>query len=219
MKNLPENMNAIIFDLDGSLADSMWLWPEVDRIFLKKYQLTAPDHFEEQMEGMSYTETARFFLSTFPQLTLTEDELKQEWINMTLELYSTKVFLKKGAEQLLEYCRKNNIRLGIATSNTRKLVEAFLNSRNIAHLFQAVVTSCEVGKGKPEPDVYLEAARRLGVAPQSCLVFEDVVQGIRAAKRAGMKAWAVFDAASVYSDKQKRELADEYITDFTEIKL
>ena len=78
---------AVIFDMDGTLTDSMWIWPEVDRIFLKKYHLTPPSGFAKALEGKSYTETAQYFLDVFPTLSCTLEEVQQEWIDMKLHLY------------------------------------------------------------------------------------------------------------------------------------
>ena len=78
---------AVIFDMDGSLVDSMWIWPEVDRIFMKKYELTPPDSFHRDIEGMSYTETARYFVDTF-RMSRTVEQVMQEWRDMTIRLYS-----------------------------------------------------------------------------------------------------------------------------------
>ena len=91
-----KNIEAIIFDLDGSLVDSMWIWPEVDEEYFVKYGLTKPEGFYEKMEGKSYTEVAQLYLDTFPQLPCTIDEIKQEWNDMTYEKYCTEVPLKPG---------------------------------------------------------------------------------------------------------------------------
>lgn len=208
---------AVIFDMDGSLVDSMWIWTEVDDIFMEKYQLTMPENFYKDIEGMSFTETAQYFVDTFPQLSRTVEDVKQEWQQMTMELYCTKVPLKPGADVFLKRMKASGIRLGIATSNSRSLAEAVLNALHIREFFDTVRTSCEVAKGKPAPDVYLKAAEDLQVDPVECLVFEDVPSGILAGKRAGMTVCAVDDAFSRPYEKEKRELADYYIYDYAEV--
>lgn len=208
---------AVIFDMDGSLVDSMWIWTEVDDIFMEKYQLTMPENFYKDIEGMSFTETAQYFVDTFPQLSRTVEDVKQEWQQMTMELYCTKVPLKPGADVFLKRMKASGIRLGIATSNSRSLAEAVLNALHIREFFDTVRTSCEVAKGKPAPDVYLKAAEDLQVDPAECLVFEDVPSGILAGKRAGMTVCAVDDAFSRPYEKEKRELADYYIYDYAEV--
>ncbi|MBU3876723.1 HAD family phosphatase [Faecalicatena sp. AGMB00832] len=213
-----ENKKAVIFDLDGSLVDSMWIWPAVDVEYMEKYHLTPPESFNKDIEGMSYTETAQYFLDTFPTLDCTLDDVRREWTKMTMELYTTRVPLKPGAGEFLEEMRSRGILLGIATSNARELVDAVLQALHIEEYFSAVRTSCEVAAGKPAPDVYLKVAEDLKVNPLDCLVFEDVVKGIEAGKNAGMSVCAVDDELSRPDEAEKKRKADYFIRDYYDIK-
>ena len=212
------NKKAVIFDLDGSLVDSMWVWIHVDKIFMEKYNITPPTDYHKAIEGMSYTETAQYFVDTFPTLDLTVDEIKDEWTNMTKDLYKNDVCLKEGAFEFLETMRRDGVQLGIATSNSRELAETVLRSLRILHYFASIRTSCEVEAGKPAPDVYLKVAEDIGVRPQNCLVFEDVPKGIEAGKKAGMTVCAVDDEFSRHLDAEKKLLADYFIHDYSDIK-
>ena len=138
---------------------------------------------------------------------------------MAWEMYRTRVMPKPGAIDFLEHCKKQNIKLGIATSNSRPIVDMVLKERGIAAYFSCIMTGCEAKKGKPAPDVYLLTAEQLQVAPEKCLVFEDIVSGILAGKAAGMEVCAVEDAYSAYQREEKKKLADYYIQDFREITL
>ncbi|SHK39006.1 HAD family hydrolase [Hespellia stercorisuis] len=208
---------AVIFDLDGSLVDSMWIWPDVDREYMEKYHLTMPERFHDCIEGMSYTETAQYFLDTFPTLHCTLEDVQREWLEMSHERYITQVKLKPGAEEFLEEMHRRGVKLGIATSNTRTLVEDTLEALHVSALFDDIRTSCEVAAGKPAPDVYLSVAESLHVNPEQCLVFEDVPNGIRAGKNAGMAVCAVEDDFSKPLAAVKRELADYYIQNYYDI--
>ena len=208
---------AVIFDMDGSLVDSMWIWPEVDRIYMDKYHLTEPPTFHRDIEGMSYTETAQYFVDTFADLDRTVAQVMQEWRDMTIHLYATKVFPKPGAVEFLKDMKRRGIALGIATSNDRSIADAALNARHLAPYFDSVRTSCEVSAGKPAPDVYLKVAEDLHVEPSSCLVFEDIPNGILAGKNAGMEVCAVDDEFSRPLEKEKKQLADYFIRDFHDI--
>lgn len=213
-----KGMDAIIFDMDGTLIDSMWVWESVDLDFYEKYQLSKPsEEFYQKMEGMSFTETAQLFLDVFPTLTQSLEELKAEWTRMAFEKYTTEVPLKPGIERFLQEQRAKGTRLGIATSNGMELVEATLEALHIRRYFDSIHTACEVKKGKPAPDIYLLVAGELGVEPEKCLVFEDVPMGILAGKSAGMRTCAVDDAASRVQDEKKRSLADYYIYSYEEI--
>ena len=126
---------AVIFDMDGTLTDSMWIWPEVDRIFLKKYHLTPPPGFAKALEGKSYTETAQYFLDVFPELSCSLEDVQKEWIDMTLHLYQTQVELKPGAKGFLEFLKQEQILMGIATSNAKELALAALDALQIREYF------------------------------------------------------------------------------------
>jgi len=217
MIKMLENIDAVIFDMDGTLLDSMWIWPSIDDVFLEKYGLEKPEGFQEGMEGMSYTEVAQYFLDLFPSLTQTIEEIMDEWNEMAHDRYVTKVPLKTGAKEFILSMKAQGKKVGIATSNSRILVNDTLKALKIDMYFDSVRTSCEAGAGKPAPDVYLMVANDLKVDPSRCLVFEDVPMGILAGKNAGMKTCAVEDDFSNSQIDKKKELADYYVKDFTDI--
>lgn len=218
MTEMLENIDAVIFDMDGTLVDSMWIWVAVDEEYLKKYHLTEPETFHEDMEGMSYLEVAEYYHRVFPTLSRTVQEIMDEWHGMAYDKYMHEVPLKKGVKEFIETMRREGRKIGMATSNTRKLVDDTLDALGIAELFDVVKTSEEAGAGKPAPDVYLYTAQELGVAPEHCLVFEDVPAGIMAGKNAGMRVCAVEDDFSAPLVVKKRALADYYIQDYEDIK-
>lgn len=214
-----ENIDAVIFDMDGTLVDSMWIWVAVDQAYLEKYRLKEPEDFHEQMEGKSFTEVAQYYLDVFPTLEKTRDEIIEEWHAMAYDKYMNEVPLKKGAKKFIEQMRRQGKKIGIATSNSRRLAEDTLRALEIDSLFDVVKTSGEVGVGKPAPDVYLAASRALETKPEKCLVFEDVPAGILSGKNAGMTVCAVADLYSADLEERKRELADYFIEDYSEIEI
>lgn len=217
-RELFKDVEAVIFDMDGTLTDSMWVWSSVDQVFYEKYHLEQPEEdFYIQMEGMSYRETARHFLDHFPALPHTLEEIMAEWTQMAYEKYTKEVPLKAGAREFLKRLKSEGLRLGIATSNGRELVDGTLNALQITQYFDSIHTACEVAKGKPAPDIYLLVAKDLGVAPENCLVFEDVPMGIQAGKSAGMRVCAIADENSKNQEDKKRALADYYIEDYWDI--
>ena len=215
-KGMFEKKQACIFDLDGTLVDSMWMWHKIDEEYLGRFGIMVPDNLHKMIEGMSFSETAVFFKDFFT-LPDTLDGIKQAWVNMSLDKYRHEVPLKPGALEFLKKLKKEQQKTGIATSNGREMVDAVLDSLGITDLFQVVTTSCEVGAGKPAPDIYLKVAERLCVVPENCLVFEDIPAGIIAGKRAGMTVCAVEDDFSLGMKTEKEELADYYIRDYFEI--
>lgn len=207
---------AVIFDLDGTLVDSMWMWKDIDIEFLKDYGYECPDDLQKAIEGMSFSETAAYFKERF-RLPLALEEIKAIWTEMSLNKYRHEVPLKHGVREFLQYLKDRGLKAGIATSNGREMVDAVIASLNIGPYFQVITTACEVAAGKPEPDIYLKVADSLQVKPEDCLVFEDVPAGILAGKRAGMKVCAVEDEFSREMRAEKRLLADYYINDYFDI--
>ena len=207
---------AVIFDLDGTLVDSMWMWKSIDIEFLGSRGIACPDDLEREIEGMSFTETAFYFKERF-HLEESLDAIKAIWTDMSLDKYKNEVPLKPGAEEFLAYLASQGIHTGIATSNGREMVDAVIESLKIGKYFKIVATSCEVAAGKPAPDIYLKVAKELDVLPSQCLVFEDVPAGILAGKRAGMTVCAVDDEFSRDLEDEKRELADYFINDYYQL--
>ena len=208
-----ENIKAVIFDLDGSLVDSMWMWREIDIEYLGRFNIPLPANLQQEIEGMSFSETAAYFKEHFP-IPDSIEQMKADWNRMAWDKYLNEVPLKEGAKEFLEKCVEKGILLGIATSNSRTLVENIAEVHGFHNYFQCIMTGCEVAHGKPAPDIYLEVAKRLQVLPSQCLVFEDIIPGIMAGKRAGMRVCAVEDAYSADSREAKTALADHYIENY-----
>ncbi len=213
-----EDIEAVIFDMDGTLIDSMWIWPSIDEDFFKKYNLVEPQNFHEDIEGMSYTEVVHFFLEVFPTLTQTPQQIMDEWTEMAHERYINQAPLKEGVYEFILEMKRQGKKIGIATSNGRTLVEDTLKALGVTEYFDVVRTACEAGKGKPAPDVYLLVAEEMGISPKHCLVFEDVPMGILAGKNAGMKVCAVDDEFSRIQEEKKKSLADYYIYGYDDIR-
>lgn len=207
---------AFLFDLDGTLVDSMWMWGAIDVEYLGKFGLTCPPDLQKAIEGMSFSETAAYFKKRFA-LEASLEEIKADWISMSIEKYRSQVPPKPGTEAFLSWAAKQNIKMAVCTSNGREMVDAVLSSLNLARYFDCIITGCEVAAGKPSPDIYLEAARRMKVSPEECVVFEDVPAGILAGKRAGMEIFAVEDEYSLGMEEKKRALSDFYIRDYREL--
>jgi len=211
------NKKAVIFDLDGSLVDSMWIWREIDIEYMNRHGYATTreelDAFQAEIEGMSFRETAEWVSSHY-DIPRTVEEMMDDWNNMAWDKYEKEVPLKEGVRGFIEACKKHGIKLGIASSNSRELVENVLNVHGILDYFECIKTGSDGLKGKPAPDIYLTVADLLKVSPADCLVFEDVIKGIQAGKSAGMQVCAVEDAYSAIHREEKKKLADYYIEDY-----
>jgi len=216
MHPMLQDIEAVIFDLDGSLVDSMWMWRAIDIEYLGRYGIDLPPDLQSKIEGKCFQETAEYFKEHF-QIPDSIEEIKEEWNRMAWDKYTYEVPLKPGVADFLKNCKERGIRLGIATSNSRELVENIAAVHNLKDYFSCIMTGCDVGKGKPAPDIYLAVAEKLQVAPARCLVFEDIIPGIMAGKNADMRVCAVEDEYSLHVSAEKKEMADYYIASYTEI--
>ncbi|MCI8465014.1 MAG: HAD family phosphatase [Lachnospiraceae bacterium] len=215
---IPKKIKTVIFDLDGTLVDSMGMWKEIDVAFLGRFGIPLPDRLQEDIEGKSFSETAVYFKERF-SIPMSLQEIKDCWNEMAMYQYSHVVPLKQGVREFLDYLKRKGISMGIATSNSRELVTAVTKALDISNYFSAITVGCQVAKGKPAPDVYLFAAGLLEADPKECLVFEDVPAGILAGKRAGMTVWAVEDDYSTGMREEKEALADAFLHSYEEIDL
>ena len=213
---LLKDKKAVLFDLDGTLVDSMWVWRNIDIDFLSVIGQKLPADLQKCIEGMSFTETAEYFKK---RIGIDDDveDIKKKWNQMAYDKYTSEVRLKKGAKEFLERLKSDNIRIGIASSNSVTLIEGALKAEGVLEYFDAITTGCEAGAGKPAPDIYLLAAKKVGIAPSECLVFEDIPMGIMAGNSAGMTTVAVEDDYSHGMRKEKERLAKYFIEDYTEI--
>ncbi|MDE6209172.1 MAG: HAD family phosphatase [Lachnospiraceae bacterium] len=212
-----DKFDAVIFDLDGTLVDSMWLWKDIDIDYLARFNIPYEEELQSKIEGMSFTETAIYFKEHF-KLDDSIEKIKEDWNEMAYDKYSHKVSLKKGVYSFLEYLKGLNKKIGIATSNSKELTLACINSLDISDFFDCIVTGSDVKKGKPAPDVYLENARLLEVLPEKCLVFEDIPVGLLAGRNAGMSTCSVYDEYSKDVSAEKLKLSDYNIVDYIDFK-
>lgn len=216
MCEMLERIKAVLFDLDGTLVDSMWMWEDIDLEFLSGRGIPMPKNLKYEIEGISFAQTADYFIERF-HLPDTPQELMGIWTGMAYQKYCNEVPLKPGAKEFLDYLKKEGIKIGICTSNSYDLTRACLDAHQILADIDYILTSNEVPNGKPAPDIYRMAAEHFGVPCEACLVFEDVPTGMLAAIRAGMKVCCMEDEFSSEIADRKRELSDYYITSYEQV--
>lgn len=212
------NIKAVIFDLDGTLIDSMWVWEKIDQDYLKSHGLNVPKDLKDKINHLTFNETAIFFKKEY-SIPDSIETIVNCWNSMALKHYSKNIKLKKGAKELLNSLKTLNIKIGLATSNSKVLLNAALKSTDTLHFFDCITTTDEVDKGKIEPDIFLLTAKKLGVSPNECIVFEDILEAAYGAKKANMKVVAIFDDASAYQREALTKTADKYINNFYEFDL
>ena len=212
-----DSVKGIIFDFDGTLVDSMPLWQEIDRLFLAERGYDVPNGLGTMIAGFSFTETAHYFKKTFA-LKESVDEIKAQWKAMSRSLYPLHVTLKPGCREVLDELSRSGFVMAIGSSNNKDVIKEMLKKEGLLSHFISVKTSCDVGRGKPYPDLFLSLAREMSLAPHEICIIDDIVEGIRAGKRAGMKTVAVYDACYGKRKLLEKE-ADHYIISLYELPL
>ncbi len=213
---LLEGKEAVLFDVDGTLVDSMGIWREVDLIYLSRYGIEMPENLPDILSGLSISQTADYFREVLG-VNEPNEKMLADWNELAYEQYRYHILPKAGALPFVKEIHKRGIRMAVGTSNTRKLAETIMQRVGFSEYIPVMITGEDVVIGKPDPYIYLEAARRIGADPSACIVFEDITEGLLAGKRAGMQTCAIWDLHSEADDAQKREIADFYIQDFQDI--
>jgi HAD superfamily hydrolase (TIGR01509 family) len=180
---------AVVFDLDGVLLDSEQVWDEVREELAREHGGRWHPGAQADMMGMSSPEWSRYMHDVIG-LEESPAEINDEVVRRMLERYRMRLPLIDGSVEAVRRLA-SQFRLGVASSSNRPLIDEALRATGLEQLFAATVSSEEVPRGKPAPDVYLEAARRLGVAPEHAVAIEDSANGIRSAHAAGMVVVAV----------------------------
>ena len=211
-----KDIKGAIFDLDGTLVDSMWVWSQIDIDYLKMKGYSMPENLRSEIVHLSFSQTAIYFKEKF-NLNDSIKEISEDWHNMAFNHYSNNVKLKLGVRDFLNNLKSFKIKIALATSNSIPLLEACLKNNGIYDYFDSITTTDEVSNGKDCPDVYLLAANKLGINPKDCLVFEDILPAIQGAKAANMKVIAVKDDECLDSKEDLLKYADKYIHSFEEL--
>ena len=216
MVNLLDNIQGAIFDMDGTIIDSMWVWYATNKDYLHKRNLSMPTDLKEKIETMTFKESALYFKDRF-QIEDSVETIMDEWNEMAKSSYSNGVKLKPGVYEYLTKLKEKDIKIGLATSNYSKLVDLALSQNNIKHFFDAITTTEEVEREKSFPDIYLLTAKKLNVEPENCVVFEDILPAIKGAKLAGMTVVGVQDEYSLDQWESIMEYSDHWIEKYDEL--
>ncbi len=195
----------------------MHIWRQVDREFLGKRGIEVPaDLFAHLPQGNSYIQTAQYFKDRF-NLADSVESIMNEWTQTVCWHYEHDIALKSGADGLIRWLNSKEIPIGLGTSNSHDLAVAALKQHNLLPYFKSIVTGCQNLKGKPYPDIYLKVSAEINVPKEKCIVIEDTLSGIRAAKNAKMHAIAIYDEDAEEHRKEIDLEADFSASDYTQV--
>jgi len=212
---MPSPFYAVIFDLDGVLADSEPWWNRIDADLLAEHGVSYCGEYHRNVLGVSYRLAVEFYKNAF-HISASVEELMRRRGEIATDFFANRVCLFPSAKVTLEQLREMKLHLAVATSSVSASARPFLDRTGIRSLFNVVITGDEVQQGKPHPDIYLRAAKKLRISPEACLVIEDSLVGIAAGKAANMRVAAIPDTRFVDPREYENE-ADYVIGSLSEI--
>lgn len=213
---IPSSIKCAIFDLDGTLINSTGVWHKIDEEFLSRRGISVPADFTDEIKKHNFDTGAVYTKKRFG-LYESIDEIKKEWFDLAIHEYTCNIELKKGAAEFLKLLKKNNIKLALATASDHKLYEKCLKRNGVYDCFDIFTHTTEVKRGKGYPDIYDMAAMKCGCMPQDCVVFEDILDGVKGAKNGGYYTIAVYDKASEKNESEIRRISDMYIYNYQDV--
>ena len=207
-------IKGAIFDLDGTLLDSMFIWDTIGEEYLRSLGKEPHEDLKETFMTLTLEEAAEYYREHYG-VTLSVKEIVDGVNAMVEQTYRTKVTLKPGISEYLAWLKENGVRMCVATVTDRYLVEETLERLGVRHYFSEIFTCAEVGFGKDKPIIYQKALEHLGTEKSDTYVFEDLPFALNTAKTDGFPTVGVYDRHEAHQDDLK-ELADYYIFDFTD---
>ncbi len=216
MKFQDREIKLAIFDLDGTLIDSTGIWADIDRIFFARRHMEIPPTYGLEIAHVGLTKAAEITRTKYlPDED--EEDIMQEWIDLSFEEYKERVSLKENAKELLELFYKNNIPIALATANSKEIYEVCLTRLGILEYFSYVVDVNSCKEGKSSPEIYDKAREQFGVNREETIIFEDMLVPIMTAYKSGFNIVAVYDKESTKDEKKCLENSHLLIHNFQEI--
>ncbi|WP_035355467.1 HAD family hydrolase [Acetobacterium malicum] len=210
------NVEGMIFDLDGTLIDSMPAWENIGSDFLKKHGIVPPNDLNETIKTMSFAESARYFIE-FYGVAMTEAQVGDEINGMIRENYARHIVLKPYVKETLDHYLNQGIRMGILTATHKTLTELVLRRFGLLDHFDFILTSGMTGLPKSQPEIYHQAVAQLELPAQRITIFEDSLYCIKAARETGCHIVGVFDEASKNDWEAIKNSSDCAIMSFKEL--
>ena len=210
------DFKCAIFDLDGTVLDSTDIWTEIDIEFFAQRGMALPEGYGKTIAPMGFERAAEYTVNTY-NLKETPQEVVDVWNKMSHDKFKNKVRLKPGAGEYIRYLKSNGVVLCIATASQEDMFIPALENNGIADLFDYVTTLKEVVRGKGFPDIYLKAAEKAGFAVEECVVFEDLLAGVKGAKDGRFYTVAMYDKNSQKDIEKIKIAADKLIYSFKEM--
>lgn len=213
-----ENIKLFLFDLDGTILDSLKIWNDIDLLFFKNHNLIMGEDYHIAIAPLTLEETATYTKNTY-KLDIDEEQIMKEWSDLAIKEYAENVNLKKGAKEFLDYLKNKNVHLAIATSCNEEMFKPCLERYGIVSYFEHFYTSQNLKINKSNANFFKEILNEYKIEPDQILFFEDSLASMKCAKSLGFNVVAVMDKKW---EKQKEEIiasSDDQIEDFSQFIL
>lgn len=194
-------IKAVIFDMDGLLIDSEPLWQKAEIEVFREVNVFLNHILCRQTTGLRIDEVVDYWYHKFPWKSIGKRELTEDIIKRVIELISREGEAKDGVGEILDFLTRKNVKIALASSSAYSIIDTVLNRLGIKEVFEEIYSAAEEEYGKPHPGVYLTTAKKLQIKPQECLVLEDSLNGVIAAKAAQMKCVAIPELFPDYHPK------------------
>ncbi len=209
-------MQAAIFDMDGTLIDSMGHWMTVDSRYLRKIGKEPKPDLQERLKSMTMRQCAKFLKEDYG-ITFSEDEIIEGINSLIASAYQKEIMEKEGIFDVLNRLKFQNIPMAVITGSDKFLVETIFDRLQLSSYFDKIITCSEFGSGKDSPEIFLHTCRELGVSAAHTVVFEDAYYSMCVAKAAGFPVAAIWDPSNSPEEEQTRRLADWYFSSWKEL--
>lgn len=213
-----ENIKLFLFDLDGTILDSLKIWNDIDLLFFKNHNLIMGEYYHIAIAPLTLEETATYTKNTY-KLDIDEEQIMKEWSDLAIKEYAENVNLKKGVKEFLDYLKNKNVHLAIATSCNEEMFKPCLERYGIVSYFEHFYTSQNLKINKSNTNFFKEILNEYKIEPDQILFFEDSLASMKCAKSLGFNVVAVMDKKW---EKQKEEIiasSDDQIEDFSQFIL
>lgn len=213
-----ENIKLFLFDLDGTILDSLKIWNDIDLLFFKNHNLIMGEDYHIAIAPLTLEETATYTKNTY-KLDIDEEQIMKEWSDLAIKEYAENVNLKKGVKEFLDYLKNKNVHLAIATSCNEEMFKPCLERYGIVSYFEHFYTSQNLKINKSNTNFFKEILNEYKIEPDQILFFEDSLASMKCAESLGFNVVAVMDKKW---EKQKEEIiasSDDQIEDFSQFIL
>ncbi|MGN0316595.1 MAG: HAD family hydrolase [Lachnospira sp.] len=210
------NYKCAIFDLDGTLLHSTGIWKKIDIDFMGKRNIPVTPEFEKEIKLHNFESGAEYVVREYG-LNETPKQVMKEWFDMAIDAYANEITIKVNVKEYLHFLKEKGYKLAVATASDEILFKPCLERNGIYDMFDSFTQAKEVERGKNFPDIYYMAAKKTGVKPEECIVFEDVLGAVKAAKTGNFFVVGVADVSSSDDEELIKNHCDIFINDYKEL--